>query len=309
MKVAVLGAGAMGCLFGAAFHRAGAQVTLVDVNRGHIDAINADGLEVDLRSGVERLPIAAALPNALTDKVDLVVVFTKTFHTQAALEGISAVIGEHTHLLSLQNGLGNDKRLAGFVSDERVLVGASMLPSDMVGPGRIRSHGEGYSKLYPAFGKDTSFALEVCETLTSGGLETVLDPKIHEVIWSKAIFNATMNPLCALTRRTPGFLGANPESRATIRAAVAEGIATAHANGVMLDGQPIYDLTEVSMTDHADHEPSMLQDLHAGRRTEVDALNGAIVAAAKAKGVAAPVLETLGNLVKLEEAKLADAAR
>lgn len=306
MKVAILGSGAMGCLFGAAFHRAGADVTLVDVNREHVDAINTDGLEVDLRSGTEILPVRAVLPDQLGDPVDLIMVFTKTFHTQSALEGIVAAIGEDTHLLSLQNGLGNDKRLAGFVSDDRVLVGASMLPSDLVGPGRIRSHGEGYSKLYPAFGSDTSMAERAAALLTEGGLETVLDPKIHEGIWSKAIFNATMNPLCALTRRTPGFLGANAESRATILAAVAEGVATAHANGLMLDGQPIYDLTEVSMKDHADHEPSMLQDIHAGRRTEVDAINGAIVTAAKEAGVAAPVLETLWRLVKLEEAKLAE---
>lgn len=304
MKVAVLGSGAMGCLFGAAFHRAGCEVTLVDVNAEHVGAINRDGLELDLRSGVERLPIRAALPAELAAPVDLVLVFTKTFHTQSALEGIAAAIGPATHLLSLQNGLGNDRRLAGFVSDDRVMVGASMLPSDLVGPGRIRSHGEGYSKLYPAFGGDPAFAGKAAEKLTAGGLETVLDPDIHKVIWSKAIFNATMNPLCALTRRTPGFLGANPESRAAIKAAVAEGIAAAHATGVMVDGQPIYDLTEVSMTDHADHEPSMLQDLHAGRRTEVDAINGAIVTAAKEAGVEAPVLETLWQLMKLEEVKL-----
>lgn len=304
MKVLVLGAGAMGCLFGAALHRAGAAVTLVDINAEHVDAINASGLELDLRSGIERLPIRALLPAEINQPADLVLVFTKTFHTQAALEGIAGAIGDHTHLLSLQNGLGNDKRLAGFVSAERVMVGASMLPSDLVGPGRIRSHGEGYSRLYPAFGGDVAMASRTAALLTQGGLETVLDPRIHEVIWSKAIFNATMNPLCALTRRTPGFLGANPESRATIMAAVAEGVAAAHANGVMVDSQPIYDLTEVSMTDHADHEPSMLQDLNAGRRTEVDAINGAIVQAARKAGVSAPVLETLWHLVKLEEAKL-----
>ncbi|MCB2065982.1 MAG: 2-dehydropantoate 2-reductase [Erythrobacter sp.] len=309
MKVVILGSGAMGCLFGAAFHRSGHDVTLVDVNAAHVAAINAQGLELDLRSGTERLPIRAALPAALPtdvrDVADLVPVFTKTFHTQAALEGIAAAIGPQTHLLSLQNGLGNDRRLAGFVSDDRVMVGASMLPSDLVGPGRIRSHGDGYSKLYPAFGGDPAFAAEVAGALTAGGLETVLDPEIHKVIWSKAVFNATMNPLCALTRRTPGFLGANPESRATITAAVDEGVAVAYASGVPIDPQPIHDLTEVSMIDHADHEPSMLQDLHAGRRTEVDAINGAIVTAARAAGVAAPVLETLWHLVKLEEAKLA----
>ena len=304
MKVGILGSGAMGCLFGAAFHRAGCEVTLIDVNAAHVDAINHGGLELDTRAGTEHLPIPACLPSDAKGPFDLVVVFTKTFHTEKALAGIGHAIGGNTHLLSLQNGLGNDAKLAGVVSDERVMVGASMMPSDLVGPGKVRSHGDGYSKLYPAFGGDPAFAAEVADALTRGGLETKLDPDIHSVIWSKAIFNAAMNPMCALTLRTPGFLGASEEARATIRAVVEEGVAAAHANGVAVDAQPIHDLTQVSMTDHADHEASMLQDVKAGRPTEIDAINGAIVRAAKAKGVAAPVTETLWHLVTLEDAKL-----
>jgi 2-dehydropantoate 2-reductase len=180
------------------------------------------------------------------------------------------------------------------------------MPSDLVGPGRVRSHGEGDSKLYPAFGGDPAFAREVCELLTSGGLPALLEPDIHGAIWSKAIFNATMNPLCALTRRTPGFLGAHAESRALIRELVEEGVAVANASGIAVPAQPIHDLTQVSVTDHANHEASMLQDVKAGRRTEVDAINGAIVEAGRAAGVSAPIMETLWRLVKLEEAKLAE---
>ena len=208
-------------------------------------------------------------------------------------------------MLSLQNGLGNDQRLAAHGSPERVMVGASTLPSDLVGPGKVRSHGEGGSKLYAAFGGEPRFAQEVAEKLTQGGLPAALDPDIHAAIWSKAIFNAAMNPLCALTRRTPGFLGAHAESRALYGAVVEEGVAVANASGIKIDAKPIHDLTEVSVTDHANHEASMLQDVKAGRRTEVDAINGAIVEAGRAAGVAAPVTETLWRLVKLEEAKLA----
>ena len=121
---------------------------------------------------------------------------------------------------------------------------------------------------------------------------------------SHAVPHATMNTLCALTRRTPGFLGAHEESLALIRAMVLEGTAAANASGVAVEAQPILALTQVSVTDHADHEASMLQDVKAGRRTEVDAINGAIVHAAQAAGVAVPVTETLWHLVKLEEAKL-----
>lgn len=306
MKVVILGAGAMGCLYGAALHRAGCEVTFVDVNRAHIDAINARGLELEKRAGTELLPIPARLPDEIVAPVDLVVVFTKTFHTDAALAGIAAAIGPQTWLLSLQNGLGNDRRLAAHAAQERIMIGSSSLPSDLVGPGKVRSHGEGGSKLYPAFGGDPAFAGLICDLLTTGGLASALEPDIHGAIWSKAIFNATMNPLCALTRRTPGFLGAHEESRALIRALVDEGVAVANASGVAIPAQPIHDLTHVSVTDHADHEASMLQDVKAGRRTEVDAINGAIVEAAKAAGVAAPLTETLWRLVKLEEAKLAE---
>ena len=306
MRVVILGAGAMGCLYGAALHRAGCEVVLVDVNQAHIDAINANGLELETRAGVERLPIGARRPEEMVEPVDLVVVFTKTFHTEAALAGIKLSIGPGTWLLSLQNGLGNDRRLALHASEDRVLIGSSSLPSDLIGPGKVRSHGEGGSKLYPAFGGDPTTAQNVCRLLTVGGLPAELEPDIHVAIWSKAIFNATMNPLCALTRRTPGFLGAHAESRAMITAAVDEGVAVANASGIAVPGQPIHDLTEVSMTDHADHEASMLQDVKAGRRTEVDSINGAIVEAGKAVGVQAPVLETLWRLVKLEEAKLTE---
>jgi 2-dehydropantoate 2-reductase len=305
VKVAVVGAGAMGCLYAAAFHRAGAEVTLVDVDREHLAAINARGLELDTRRGIETFHLPAVRPEQASGEADLVVLFTKTFHTDAALDGVKAIVGRGTHVLTLQNGLGNDDAVARHVPRERVIVGVSTLPSDLVGPGRVRSHGEGGSKIFPAFGGDTAFASQVADLLTAGGLPTALEPDIQAAIWSKAIFNAAMNTLCALTRRTPGFLGAHDEAKALIRAVVLEGVAAANASSVAIEAQPILDLTEVSVTDHADHEASMLQDVKAGRPTEVDAINGAIVRAAREAGVAVPVTETLWRLVKLEEAKRA----
>lgn len=309
MKVLVIGSGAMGCLYGAAWHRGGCAVTLVDVNRDHVAAINKRGLELTTRGGTEHLPIPARLPEDVSGTADLAVVFTKTFHTAGALEGVRAAIGPETHLLSLQNGLGNDRALAEFASRDRVLVGASTMPSDLVGPGKVRSHGEGGTRFYGAFADASSGADEVArqaaERLSAGGIPGTLDPAIHEVIWSKAIFNAVMNSLCVLTLRTPGFLGAHEESRAMIRAAVEEGVAAAHSAGIMVEATPIHALTETSMTDHADHEASMLQDIKAGRRTEIDSINGEIVRTARAANIATPVLETLWRLVKLEEAKLA----
>jgi 2-dehydropantoate 2-reductase len=307
MKIFVVGAGAMGCLYAAAFHRAGCNVELVDTNREHIAAINAHGLDLETRAGRERLPIAARMPEEAQGTAELILLFTKVFHSDAALEGAKHLISPATHVLTLQNGLGNDARVAGHVARAKVLVGVASLPADLVGPGVVRSMGEGGSLLFPAFGGDEAFAARVAEALTRGGLKAELEPHIHAAIWSKAIFNAAMNPLCALTRRTPGFLGAHEESCEMIRALVEEGVAVANACGVAIEAQPIHDLTMVSRTDHADHEASMLQDIKAGRRTEVDSINGAIVEAAQQAGLAVPLTETLWRLVKLEEAKIAEA--
>lgn len=304
MRVVILGAGAMGCLYGAAFHRAGCEVTLVDVNREHVAAINAAGLDLETRAGRESLPIPAQLPEDAQGIADLVVVFTKVFHTDTALGGAKHLIGPGTQVLTLQNGLGNAERIAAHVAPEKVLAGIASLPADLLGPGRVRSMGEGGSRLYPAFAGDVEFARQVAELLTQGGLKAELDAKIHEAIWEKAIFNAAMNPLCALTRKTPGFFLDKPEALGMIHDTVEEGVAAANANGFAISSAPIHALTRVSMTDHADHEASMLQDVNASRRTEVDAINGAIVAAAKRAGIEAPVTETLYRLVKLEEAKL-----
>jgi 2-dehydropantoate 2-reductase len=303
MQIFVVGAGAMGCLYGAALAAGGAGVTLIDTNASHVEAINRDGLEVETRQGTARLPLPARLPGEAQGAADLILLFTKTYHSDAALEGVKHLIGERTYVLTLQNGLGNVERLAARVQRGKVLVGVSTLPADLVGPGRIRSLGEGGTKLYPAFSPETGFAAEVCRLLTNGGLPSQLEPDILEAIWAKAVFNSAMNPLCALTRQTPGFFHAKEESRALISAMVEEGVAAARASGVLIEAAPIHALTEVSMTDHADHEASMLQDIKAGRRTEIDAISGAIAEAAKRKGVATPVTETMWRLVKLEEAK------
>lgn len=306
MRVLVVGAGAMGCLYGAALHRAGCAVTLVDVNAAHIDAINTRGLELERRKGTEMLPIPAALPADAPGPVDLVLLFTKTFHTASALSGVAQAIGPQTHVLTLQNGLGNAERIATHVPREQILVGVSMLPADFVGPGHVRSFGDGGTKLGPAFSQDMDFANRIAGLLAEGDLPATADPRILEAVWSKAVFNAAMNTLCALTRRTPGFFFDKSPARDTIRAVVEEGVAAARANGVMIDAAPIHALTVTSMTDHADHEASMLQDINHARPTEVDAINGAIVEAARAAGLATPVTETLWALVKLEEAKLAE---
>src|SRR5690606_10810246 len=122
--------------------------------------------------------------------------------TDAALCAVAPAIGASTQLLSLQNGLGNAERLAAHADESRVMVGVSTLPADLVGPGHVRSHGDGGTKLFCAFDSgDAGFAQDVAALLTRGDLLANADRAIHTAIWFKAVFNAAMNPLCALTLR------------------------------------------------------------------------------------------------------------
>ena len=143
MRIAVLGAGAMGSVYGARLADGGAEVTLLDVNQSHLDAIARDGLEVALDEGTKIHRLAAVRPEDFRGPVDVVLVFTKIFHTAAALGAVAGQL-DGAVLLSLQNGIGNGERLAVHVPAERTLVGMTMTPAGVPGsrPGRLSRPGE-----------------------------------------------------------------------------------------------------------------------------------------------------------------------
>ncbi|WP_455776474.1 ketopantoate reductase family protein, partial [Burkholderia stabilis] len=146
MKIAILGAGAMGSLFGGLLAESGEAVTLIDVNDAHLDAIRLDGLRIDDDRGERRIrALQAVRPEAAqADAVaspdasfDLLIVFTKSLHTRSALDGVRALLGPHTFVLTLQNGLGNVETLNAFVPLERILVGVTTWPADAAGPAHV----------------------------------------------------------------------------------------------------------------------------------------------------------------------------
>ena len=144
MKVVILGAGAMGCLYGACLHRAGQDVTLIDVNIPHIDAINRLGLHVTTDGGEEYLPIPACTADNYRDTADLIILFTKSPFSKAALDSIAHAVGPDTYLMTLQNGLGHEKLISGYADMSRIIIGTTNFP---VGSDGIRIH------LRPRFGR------------------------------------------------------------------------------------------------------------------------------------------------------------
>ncbi|KUZ62652.1 2-dehydropantoate 2-reductase [Burkholderia ubonensis] len=308
MRIAILGAGAMGSLFGGLLAEAGEDVTLIDVNDAHLDAIRRDGLRIENDRGERRITtLRAVRPDAAQpargEPFDLLIVFTKSLHTRAALDGVRALLTAHTAVLTLQNGLGNVETLRAFVPPERILVGVTTWPADVVGLGHVRSHGAGAIRMMTADGAPRPIASAAAAAMTRAGLACELDADVWAAIWEKVAFNAALNTLCAVTGCTVDQLGACDDGPRVALAIVAEAAAVARAKGVAVDPERIADKVRHAIDAHRGHRPSMLQDVLAGRRTEIDAINGAVVAAAREAGVAVPHTDTLLGLVRLIDAR------
>ncbi|QIX18559.1 ketopantoate reductase family protein [Burkholderia multivorans] len=308
MRIAILGAGAMGSLFGGLLAESGEDVTLIDVNDAHLDAIRRDGLRIDDDRGERRITMLHALrpeaANASADTpFDLLIVFTKSLHTRVALDGVRALLTPHTHVLTLQNGLGNVETLNAFVPLERILVGVTTWPADLAGPAHVLSHGAGTIRMMTADGAASPFAAAVADALSRAGLVCTLDADVWAAIWEKVAFNAALNTLCAVTRCTVHQLGEHHDGPRLAQAIVAETAAVARAKGIAVDAARIARNVEHAIREHRGHRPSMLQDVLAGRRTEIDAISGKVVAAAREVGLAVPHTETMLSLVRVIDAQ------
>lgn len=300
MRIAVLGAGAMGSVYGARLAKAGADVTLLDVNDAHIAAINTGGLHVALDEGDSTHHLPAMRPEAFQAPADLVLLFTKVFHTEAALASIQPLLTD-TYVLSLQNGVGNVDRIAAHVDRDRILVGMTMTPAEYLGPGRVASHGAATTDLYSASGRDLPILHKITALMDKGGITARLEPDIDVAIWEKATFNCSLNPVCALTGGTPGSVGASEPGRRLAAQVAAEAIAVANASGIAASLDKVTAMMEHAFAHHLHHEPSMLQDRMAGRRTEIDALNGAVVRIGEGLGVPTPANRIITDLIRLTE--------
>jgi 2-dehydropantoate 2-reductase len=304
MNITIVGAGAMGSLFGAVLAESGQDVTLVDINDAHLAAIQADGLRVQTEAGERRVrQLRACRPEQADTPPDLLIVFTKTLHTTQALAGVRHLIGDATQVLSLQNGLGNVEKINAFVPIERLWVGVTTWPADLVGPGHVHSRGAGVVRLMSADMQNWPFLVDLVHALSAAGLQARADAAVWGAIWEKVAFNAAMNSICSVASCTVGQLGDHPEGRVLAHAVVDEVLAVAQAQGIEVNETEVRASVNHALDHHRDHKPSMLQDLLAGRPTEMDAINAAVLRYARLLKVATPLTQTLCTLVRLIESK------
>jgi len=295
----------MGSLFGAMLHRAGHAVILVDVWEEHVRAVQRGGLLVERDGGRETIPVAACLPGALEVAPEWILLFTKTFHTASALAGVQPWLNAQTHILTLQNGIGQVGVIERFIDRSRILHGITTVPCDMVGPGHIRTGGVGYIKIMSVDGRDGELLRRMGRMLAEAGFDCAVTPETTAAIWEKLAFNAAMNAMTALLRLRVGQVGDAPDGRRLAETIVDEVVSVARRKGIAAQRERILATLAMAFREHRDHQPSMLQDILARRRTEIDFINGAVVEEARALEIAVPVNETLYRLVKtLERAGL-----
>lgn len=301
MKITVVGAGAMGCLFGGGLKMAGNNVLLVDVWKDHVERINSHGLAIDREGVKQAVQVPACLPDELNQTPDLVLVFTKSFHTEAALTSIAGTLAGHTHVMTLQNGVGHVDVIKKFVDLAQIIHGVTTYPCDLVGPGHIRTQGDGQIKMMSVDKQPNEVLTAAKEIFTGAGFNCDIDPDVDAAIWEKLAFNSAMNALTAVLRQPVGAIGDAAEGRALAFEIVDEVVAVAQKLGLAVDVERIGATIQMAMAEHRDHKPSMLQDILKGRKTEIDFINGAAIKTGRSLGLTLPVNETVYRLVKTLE--------
>jgi 2-dehydropantoate 2-reductase len=304
MKIAVLGgAGAMGGVFGGHLAQAGNDVVLVDVWADGVATINAEGLRIEERSGdIRTISVRATTDPAEVGPVDLVMVFVKCYHTESAVRAVAPLLGPATTVLTLQNGWGNALRIAAIVGQDRVLVGLTYHSATLLGPGRVQHAGQGMTFLGESDGTSSARLQRVAETFSAAGLDVTQTDDVLRQVWSKLALNVCTLPTSALLHFFAVQLVEHDGTLRLMRELLREVVAVADAQGIALDEAERWEAITGLLKRATGAKASMLQDVERGRRTEIDVINGAIVAAGERLGIPTPYNNAMVWLVKsLEE--------
>ena len=305
MRIVVVGAGAMGGSYGGMLAVAGEDVSLIDARRDHVEAIRRDGLRVSGVFGehVVGLP-AAESPEGLEPSdggwADLVVVFTDSNATGQAARAADRLLAPEGCAITFQNGIGNVETLEEVLGAERVLGGSSMCSALVEAPGHVVMTHRGPTSIGELDGRRTNRLQRVAAALERAGFEVHVKDDVNAQIWTKFIVNSAINALCATTGLRLGEVARLPEMDALQDRVLDEAFALVRAKEV-----PVAE-AEVRATIKRNcrlkfSRPSMLQHVEAARRTEIDAINGALVRESRKFGLAAPYNEALTALLKGRE--------
>jgi len=302
MRIAVIGAGAMGAMFGARFAVAGADVVLFDRDAAHVAAIAAAGLAVTTPDGTRSHRLAATTDPAALGPVDMALVMVYGNATAPVAAMLAETLPPAAFALTLQNGIGNVEALSAALGAGRVLAGCTYNSGARLAPGRIAHTNLGDTTIGEIDGAATERLETIAGLFRASGLPVTVSDNVMGHVWMKFILNVALNPVAAVTGLRPGEIARTPPARALVERILDEAEAVIAARGVVLpEPDP-----RGHILDHAwerYNRPSMLQHVEGARRTEIDSLNGALVREGAALGIPCPFNEAIVLAVKSLEAR------
>jgi 2-dehydropantoate 2-reductase len=306
MKIAVLGTGAMGSVYAGLLGAGDNEVWAVDPWREHMAAIEEHGLRVEGASGDRVTRIRATTDPGETGICDLVIVATKAAQVIDAARSASPLLGPGTTVLTIQNGLGAAERLATVIPAAHIVVGvAGGFGSSIVEPGRVHHHNMQLIRIGEMHGAITHRVRRLEELWRTAGFTVQAYDDINQLVWEKFICNCTFSGPCTVLRRTFAEVMEDEHAWGVARACGLEAYAAGRAKGVSFSfGDPVDYITRFGAC-MPDARPSMLLDHLAGRRSEIDAINGMVPVVAREVGTAAPVNEVVVALVRALERNFA----
>ncbi|PRR77416.1 2-dehydropantoate 2-reductase [Clostridium liquoris] len=304
MKIAIVGAGAMGSRYGYMLHKAGNKVTLIDAWKQHVDIINKEGLTVEENGALSKVKIPAMLPEDAKEVPDLIILFTKSMGLEPMLKSIKNILGKNTRVLCLLNGLGHNETIAKYVDRKNILMGVTLWTAGLAGPGHVVLTGDGSLEVQNNDPSMKVEAKEICSILSQAGLNAHYSEDVLFSIWRKACVNGTLNSSCTILDCNIKEFGELKEAPQLIRNIIKEFAEVAAKYGVKLNVEEvaegiekIYDPSQAGA-----HYPSMHQDLIQNHRlTEIDYINGYVSRKGKEFNINTPYNDLITDIVHAKE--------
>ena len=309
MRIAIIGSGAIGGLFGARLSGSGLNVVLFDVSRPLVEAISKEGITIETPSG-EKNTYTVKITDDITaiGEVDLVVICVKGYHTESALKGALPIIGKETQILSIQNGVGNIETIADTMGDPGRVMGGSMKSNVLPITFTQLLYSKGEDLVFgPMDGGVRQVHHDIAEVMKKSGIQVKITENIQGTLWTKVSHNV-MNALAAVLWMTNDEFLNYPSAVSIWEMAVKEAAHVAAAQGIVLDEpedpwagpRKVYEMWHQT---GSKGKATTMQDLELGRKTEVDIINGAVVEEGKRLNIPTPANEMLTLLVKALEEK------
>jgi 2-dehydropantoate 2-reductase len=306
MKILIVGCGAIGKLFGFKLAKGGHDVIFIDRNPEVVKEINLNGIRVTRLDAAETdtdslVRVQAITDGASVDFCDLCILAVKGYSTAPATKSIRHLTSRQSTFLTIQTGLGNIETMAEIIDRSNILGGVTYLGATSLSGSRIRHAGVGPTLVGELEGSITERANRVKEAFDASGIQTEVSDNVVGHIWSKTLVYSAINPLTAILRLKNGQLIQKMESIALAKCLIDEGKLVAQVYGVQLPEADPYDLLLEVCHNTAENLSPMLQDILNNRATEVEALNGAIHAMGKLRGISTPLHQGITELIHLLE--------